>query len=149
MIHVTSLGVSSSEYLSFSQFDGEQGLRLRVISLDILKRTGSIRDSKSSPEGVVGEECWVFEGPGVWPAWNANSPVVWVPSMRLLILLNRGNPFLWKGFTLSWLWKEGGGAVRRTSWPRIYTSQAYLEVLVPYSRRCLDMLCRIIPAKSW
>lgn len=76
MIHVTLLGVSSSEYLSFSQFDGEQGLWLRVISLDILKRTGSIRDSKSSPEGVVGEECRVFEGPGVWPAWNANSPVV-------------------------------------------------------------------------
>ena len=76
MIHVTLLGVSSSEYLSFSQFDGEQGLWLRVISLDILKRTGSIRDSKSSPEGVAGEECQVFEGPGVWPAQNANSPVV-------------------------------------------------------------------------
>ena len=111
MIYFTSLQVSLSNYLSSSQWYGVWGLWVRVVSLDISKRIGLIWDSMLSSEGVAGEECQVFEGPEFWPAQDMNSPVAQVLSMRLPILLNRGNPFLWKSFTLLWLWKgeRGGG----------------------------------------
>ena len=98
---LTIIGVTLLEYSSFSHSKGVQALALCLVLLEISNKAGSILELKLSLGGVAGDECQAFEGPGDWPAQNANSPVV-VPSMRLLISSNSGNPLLWKGAALGY-----------------------------------------------